>query len=120
MLGTRFGDTVCQFRRPSERIREAVVASGQLGVSRLESRPRIAPQPDAPSPDLSAPTGLEAVWLVTALLVPLWVNLWAHHPFELSKVLLLRSAAWLLAGLWVSMGFEGTIVCASLCAAMPC
>ena len=48
-----------------------------------------------------APTVLELVWLITALLVPLWVNLWAQHPFELSKVLLLRSAAWLLTGLWV-------------------
>jgi len=32
------------------------------------------------------------------ILVPLWVNLWGHQPFELSKVLLLRTLVWLLTG----------------------
>ena len=49
-----------------------------------------------------ANTALEALWLSVALLVPLWVNLWALQPFELSKVLLLRSLVWLMVGMWVA------------------
>ena len=45
-------------------------------------------------------TILEIGWLVTAVLIPLWVNLWADQPFELSKVLLLRTLSWMLAALW--------------------
>lgn len=45
---------------------------------------------------------LEMGWLIAALLVPLWVNFWAHQPFELSKVLLLRSIVWVLTGLWLA------------------
>jgi hypothetical protein len=37
-------------------------------------------------------------WLLLVILVPLWVNLWGHQPFELSKVLLLRTLVWLLTG----------------------
>ena len=44
---------------------------------------------------------LEIVWLLAAVLIPLWVNLWADQPFELSKMLLLRSLSWLLAALWL-------------------
>jgi O-antigen ligase/Tfp pilus assembly protein PilF len=45
---------------------------------------------------------VEIGWLTLAILVPLWINLWADQPFELSKVLLLRSVTWLLAGLWLA------------------
>lgn len=50
---------------------------------------------------------LEMGWLIAAVLVPLWVNFWAHQPFELSKVLLLRSIAWLLTGLWLADWLDG-------------
>lgn len=61
------------------------------------------------TPESSHPTALalEMGWLIAALLVPLWVNLWAHQPFELSKVLLLRSLAWLLTGIWLADGVAG-------------
>lgn len=36
-------------------------------------------------------------WLLLAFLPPLWLNLWSQQPFELSKVLLLRTLVWLLA-----------------------
>lgn len=38
-------------------------------------------------------------WLLLVILVPLWVNLWGQQPFELPKVMLLRTLVWLLAGL---------------------
>lgn len=44
---------------------------------------------------------LEIGWLLTATLVPLWVNLWADQPFEPSKAALLRSLVWLVAGVWL-------------------
>ncbi len=44
---------------------------------------------------------LEGGWLLIAVLIPLWVNLWADQPFELSKVLLFRSLVWLLAAAWL-------------------
>jgi O-antigen ligase len=50
---------------------------------------------------------LEAIWLTIAALVPLWVNLWADQPFELSKALLFRSLAWLLGGLWLATWVVG-------------
>ncbi|MFW5941431.1 MAG: O-antigen ligase family protein, partial [Chloroflexota bacterium] len=52
-------------------------------------------------PPTTAPTEsqtaslLEAGWLLAAVLIPLWVNLWAHQPFEPSKAILLRSLVWL-------------------------
>lgn len=39
-------------------------------------------------------------WLLLVILVPLGVNLWGQQPFELPKVILLRTLVWLLAG-WV-------------------
>ncbi len=45
---------------------------------------------------------LEMGWLLVAILVPQAVNLWARQPFELPKALLLRTLAWLLAGLWLA------------------
>jgi O-antigen ligase/Flp pilus assembly protein TadD len=37
-------------------------------------------------------------WLLLLILVPLWINLWGHQPFELSKAVLLRTLVWLLTG----------------------
>lgn len=45
---------------------------------------------------------LEVLWLLTAILVPLWVNLWANQPFDLSKAALLRTLVWLLAAVWLT------------------
>ncbi len=45
---------------------------------------------------------LEAGWLLTAILVPLAINLWARQPFEPPKAALLRTLAWLMAGLWLA------------------
>jgi O-antigen ligase len=45
---------------------------------------------------------LEGGWLLIAVLLPLWVNLWADQPFELSKVLLFRSLVWLLTAAWLA------------------
>jgi len=39
------------------------------------------------------------VWLLLVTLAPLWVNLWGQQPFELPKVMLVRSLIWVLAGL---------------------
>jgi O-antigen ligase/Tfp pilus assembly protein PilF len=44
---------------------------------------------------------IEAIWLLIALLVPLWLNLWGQQPFDYARVLLLRTLVWLMAGLWV-------------------
>ena len=41
----------------------------------------------------------DALWLLLVILVPLWVNLWGKQPFELPKVMLMRSLVWLLASL---------------------
>jgi hypothetical protein len=38
-------------------------------------------------------------WLLCVILVPLWINLWGYQPFEMPKVLLLRTLVWLLTGL---------------------
>jgi putative inorganic carbon (HCO3(-)) transporter len=43
---------------------------------------------------------LEMGWLLVVILVPLWVNLWAQQPFELSKAALLRTLVWVMAGVW--------------------
>jgi len=43
----------------------------------------------------------EAIWLLIALLTPLFVNLWVEQQFEPSKVWLLRTLVWVLAGLWL-------------------
>lgn len=44
-------------------------------------------------------TTQNALWLLLLLLVPLAVNFWGQQPFELPKVLLLRTLVWLLAAL---------------------
>lgn len=54
-----------------------------------------------------APAGLldgalEACWLLTAVLAPLWINLWSSQPFEPAKAALVRSLVWLMAGLWLA------------------
>ena len=38
-------------------------------------------------------------WMLLLILIPLGVNLWGQRPFELPKVLLMRTMVWLLAGL---------------------
>lgn len=44
----------------------------------------------------------EVVWLLIALLTPLFVNLWVEQQFEASKVWLLRTLVWLLALMWLA------------------
>jgi cytochrome c-type biogenesis protein CcmH/NrfG/O-antigen ligase len=41
------------------------------------------------------------VWLLLVTLAPLWVNLWGQQPFELPKVMLVRSLIWVLASLFI-------------------
>ena len=43
----------------------------------------------------------EALWLLAALLIPLFVNFWVEQQFEASKIWLLRTLVWALAGLWL-------------------
>lgn len=45
---------------------------------------------------------LETGWLLIALLIPLWVNLWGQQPFDYAKSLLLRTLIWLMVGIWVA------------------
>ena len=49
----------------------------------------------------------EAVWLLIALLIPLFVNLWVEQQFEASKVWLLRTLVWVLAVLWLNDWMSG-------------
>lgn len=49
----------------------------------------------------------EAFWLLVALLTPLFVNFWVEQQFEASKVWLLRTLVWMLAGLWLSGWLAG-------------
>ena len=44
---------------------------------------------------------VEMGWLLVAILVPLWVNLWAQQPFELPKAALLRTLVWGMVGVWL-------------------
>ncbi|MAU01216.1 MAG: hypothetical protein CL608_29075 [Anaerolineaceae bacterium] len=39
------------------------------------------------------------------MLTPLWLNLWGQQPFELPKVMLVRTLVWLLAGLFLADAF---------------
>jgi hypothetical protein len=71
------------------------MSSQKLGVA-------IMPDPGQQHNPLDAV--LEMGWLLVALLVPLGINLWARQPFEPSKAALLRSLAWILAGLWLVDG----------------
>jgi tetratricopeptide (TPR) repeat protein len=43
---------------------------------------------------------VEMGWLLVAILVPIWVNLWAQQPFELPKAALLRTLVWMMVGVW--------------------
>ena len=43
----------------------------------------------------------ETIWLLLALLIPLFVNFWVEQQFEASKVWLLRALVWILALLWL-------------------
>jgi O-antigen ligase/Tfp pilus assembly protein PilF len=47
---------------------------------------------------------LETGWLLTAVVIPLWVNLWANQPFDPSKAALLRLLAGMLAAIWLAAG----------------
>jgi tetratricopeptide (TPR) repeat protein len=49
---------------------------------------------------------LEAGWLLVAILLPLWVNLWAAHPFGLSKAVMLR----MLVGLELALALATTLL----------
>ena len=49
----------------------------------------------------------EAVWLLIALITPLFVNLWVEQQFEASKVWLLRTLVWALALLWLGGRLAG-------------
>lgn len=44
----------------------------------------------------------ETLWLLIALLTPLFVNFWVEQQFEASKVWLVRTLVWILAALWVA------------------
>ncbi len=43
----------------------------------------------------------EAIWLLVALLTPLFVNFWVEQQFEASKVWLLRTLVWALVVVWL-------------------
>ncbi len=43
----------------------------------------------------------ETLWLLMALLTPLFVNLWVEQQFEASKIWLLRTLIWLLVVIWL-------------------
>lgn len=43
----------------------------------------------------------ESLWLLVALLIPLFVNFWVEQQFEASKIWLLRTLVWTMAGLWL-------------------
>ncbi len=49
----------------------------------------------------------EAIWLLIALLTPLFVNFWVEQQFEASKVWLLRTLVWVLAVLWLGGWLRG-------------
>jgi O-antigen ligase/cytochrome c-type biogenesis protein CcmH/NrfG len=41
-------------------------------------------------------------WLLAAILVPLWINLWGSQPFDPAKINLLRLSVWFLAAVWLA------------------
>lgn len=49
----------------------------------------------------------ETMWLLIALLTPLFVNFWVDQQFEASKVWLLRTLVWALAVLWLAGWLAG-------------
>ena len=57
-----------------------------------------------PAANIAAPTlsshiitAQTGIWLLLVILVPLLVNLWGQQPFELPKVMFMRTLVWLLA-----------------------
>ena len=51
----------------------------------------------------------QAIWLLIALLTPLFVNFWVEQQFEPSKLWLLRTLVWVLALFWLGdwlIGFQ--------------
>ncbi|MBE2222584.1 MAG: tetratricopeptide repeat protein [Anaerolineae bacterium] len=52
-------------------------------------------------------TWQQALWLLIALIIPLFVNFWVEQQFEASKVWLLRSLIWVLVVLWLSGWLRG-------------
>ena len=55
-----------------------------------------------PAQEESLASGLvEAGWLLTALVTPLVVNLWASQPFEPPKAAVVRTLVWIMAGCWL-------------------
>ena len=51
--------------------------------------------------DHRLPRWQESLWLLIALLTPLFVNLWVEQQFEASKVWLMRTLVWLLFLVWL-------------------
>ena len=49
----------------------------------------------------------ESIWLLIALLTPLFVNLWVEQQFEASKIWLLRTLIWVLALAWLAGRLRG-------------
>ena len=49
----------------------------------------------------------ESLWLLIALLTPLFVNLWVEQQFEASKVWLLRTLVWVLFLVWLGGRLAG-------------
>ncbi len=49
----------------------------------------------------------QAVWLLIALLTPLFVNFWVEQQFEPSKLWLLRALVWVLALFWLADWLAG-------------
>lgn len=89
--------------RRNERCRNLIDLFSNVGKTEDLRSPAESGTPESSRPTWHlAALVLEVGWLITALLIPLWVNFWAEQPFELSKALLLRSLAWLLAGLWMA------------------
>lgn len=64
----------------------------------MKDEDRAAQRTDASRPDES---WLEAGWLLIAILIPWWVNLWAQQPFEPAKAALLRLFVPCLTGAWL-------------------
>lgn len=63
---------------------------------------RVAPDSAAQRHDGALDAILEASWLLTAVLAPLWINLWSSQPFEPAKAALVRSLVWLMAAFWLA------------------
>jgi O-antigen ligase len=61
-------------------------------------------QPASRSHSTSEPVSrfrLLPIWLLVAVLIPLAVNPWGKHPFDLTKTLILRALVWIGVALWL-------------------